>query len=317
MCSAVRVADGWGRVRAHRATEPAASGLEAVAGSFGGSVRVAAVERLFGGVATAVHRVTLVGDDGVLEVALKRFPPGIGNPVAEWAALGFAQRLSVPTPRPLRFDATGAWFGAPAIVMSLLPGRPQLQPVDADAWIEALARTLAAMHDSAPAEAPGALRRSPVWDRWVPDGLPEHAPTRRIVTAVEGLRAREWPERCFCHCDFHPANVLFVGDAVSGVVDWSAGRLAPVLNDVGRVRVELALRLDGEAPDRFASRYRSLSGRRLDGVEHWDVLAGAVVLEHAAEWLPIYSAFGVESTVADLTERARAFVTTALDRLGL
>jgi aminoglycoside phosphotransferase (APT) family kinase protein len=288
-----------------------------MAESFGASVRIAAVERLFGGVATTVHRVTLVGGDQALEVALKRFPPGIGNPAGEWAALELAQRLSVPTPTPLRFDAAGAWFGAPAIVMSLLPGRPQLQPSDVDAWIEALAQTLAAMHDSAPAEAPNALRRSPPWDRWVPDGLPEHAPTRRIVTAVEGLRAREWPQRCFCHCDFHPANVLFTGDAVSGVVDWSAGRLAPLLNDVGRVRMELALRLDGDAPDRFASRYCALSGRRLDGVEHWDVLAGAVVLEHAAEWLPIYSAFGVETTVADLCERARGFVVTALDRLGL
>lgn len=176
----------------------------------------------------------------------------------------------------LRFDAAGAWFGAPAIVMSRLPGRPQLTPSDVDAWIEALARTLAAMHDSAPGEAPDAPRRSPPWDRWVPDGLPEHAPTRRILTAVEGMRAREWPERCFCHCDVHPANVLFTGDAVSGVVDWSAGRLAPVLNDVGRIRMELALRLDGDAPDRFASRYRSFSGRRLRSVH----LDGSTLNDH-------------------------------------
>jgi aminoglycoside phosphotransferase (APT) family kinase protein len=311
------VADDWGLVRAHRTTEPSAAGLASLAGSFGASVRVAAVERLFGGVATAVHRVTLVGDDGASDVVLKRFPPGIGNPTAEWAALDVAQRLSVPTPTPLRFDATGAWFGAPAIVMSLLPGRPLLQPPDADAWIGALAQTLAAMHDSAPTEAPDALCRSALWDRWVPDGLPTYAPTRRIVTAVEGLRAREWPQRRFCHCDFHPANVLFTGETFSGVVDWSSGRLAPVLNDVARMRIELALRLDGDAADRFASCYHTLSGRPLNGVEHWDVLAGAVVLEHAAEWLPIYSAFGVEATVADLCERALGFIVTALDRLGL
>lgn len=288
-----------------------------MAASFSAFAQVIEVERLHGGVATAVHRVALSAPAGDLHVVLKRFPPNIGNPEAEWHALEFAQQLSVPTPTPLRLDLTGDWFGAPAIVMSLLPGRPQLQCTDVDAMVDALATTLAAMHDSAPEAVPAVLRRRALWDRWVPDGLPPGAPVRRIVAAVAELRRREWTDWRFCHCDFHPANVLWTDGAVTGVVDWSAGRLAPSLIDIGRLRMELALRLGDHAADAFTSQYVGATGRALDGVEFWDVLAGATVLEHVAEWLPIYGAFGVETGVAELRDRAMTFVVGALDRLGV
>src|SRR5437763_326719 len=96
------------------------------------------VRRLGGGIGTATSAVSLRTTTGRrLDVVLKRFPrrdrPGL--PANEWKRLVFAQRLPVPTPEPIAFDRGGRWFGVPSIVMSKLPGRPDVDPTDVPRWL--------------------------------------------------------------------------------------------------------------------------------------------------------------------------------------
>src|SRR5206468_3935765 len=63
-----------------------------------------------------------------------------------------------PTPRPVAVDPDGEWFGHPALAMTLLPGRPELDPTDRDGYARQSADLLAAIHDSPLGSLPDTLR---------------------------------------------------------------------------------------------------------------------------------------------------------------
>jgi aminoglycoside phosphotransferase (APT) family kinase protein len=66
---------------------------------------------------------------------------------------------------------------------------------------------------------------------------------RAAAASLSGLRsgiawlwAHQPPEAvrlALCHGDFHPLNILLVGDEVSGVIDWTLSRVADPAFDVG------------------------------------------------------------------------------------
>jgi hypothetical protein len=145
--------------------EPGPTGLQRLARALDAAT-VEGVHRLDGGAACSVCRIDLAGAP-YRSVVLKRFPPASGAPELEWQALCFASRSAVASPDPLAFDPVGEWFGTPAIVMSLLPGHPVLDPDDQDRWTLELARALVAIHSTDLADYPAMLDRPPVWE-----GLP-------------------------------------------------------------------------------------------------------------------------------------------------
>ena len=92
--------------------------------------RPAAVRHLRGGLDTAMHAEDLLGPTGARRrVVLKRFDPrhtARGVEVAcrrTWHALTTVERLDLPAPRPLWYDATGRTFGAAALVVTWVPAR--------------------------------------------------------------------------------------------------------------------------------------------------------------------------------------------------
>ena len=87
---------------------------------------------------TDAFDVTL--DRAPRRVVVKLYRDGDGTAPLEWSRLEFAQRVAVPVPEPIVADLESAWFGRPAVVMSRLPGRPDLTPKDVDSWVGALGR---------------------------------------------------------------------------------------------------------------------------------------------------------------------------------
>lgn len=298
------------RLEAHRRSAPDAGGLKALASVLGGT-DVGQVRRLDGGVTCAVHSVEIRAGREGREVVVKRFPPGAGNPLAEWEALRFAEQTTARSPIPLAFDPAGEWFGTATIVMSRVAGRPVLTPADTSAWTAQLAAALAAIHATR-REVPVALQRMPIWERWTPDCLIANTRTSAVIAAISGLGNASW-ESGFCHCDFHPGNVVFDNGAVSGVVDWSAARAAPLLSDVGRCRAALAVWPGGDTPDRFLAAYGEHSRTSLAGLASWDLLAATIALQHAADWMPLYHE--VDITLGEVRARADDFIDSALERI--
>lgn len=61
---------------------------------------------------------------------------------------------------------------------------------------------------------------------------------------------------CFIHRDFHPANVLWEENKVSGVVDWPNACRGPQGVDVGHCRVNLAMLHGVEVGELFLEVYQ-------------------------------------------------------------
>ena len=81
-------------------------------------------------------------------MVVKLYRDGDGTAPLEWSRLGFAQRVALPVPEPIVADLESVWFGRPTVVMSRLPGRPDLTPKDVDSWVGALAQALAELHET-------------------------------------------------------------------------------------------------------------------------------------------------------------------------
>ena len=146
----------------------------------------------------------------------------------------------IPAPRSLGLDLSGDAAGAPAHLMSRLPGRLCLDSA-ATGTLAALARTLAAIHRFDPGP-----HRPREYQSWA-------APAKRVVPLWSEHGAR-WEEAfavleqpapayvgTFLHRDFHLGNVLWSHGRISGVVDWVETSWGPAELDVAHAAACLAM----------------------------------------------------------------------------
>lgn len=286
-----------------------------MAAALGGGV-VSGVERLGGGVAAATHGFVLQQAETSQRLVLKRYPPGDVTPPLEWDRLCCARRAGVVTPVPTALDPAGDWFGAPSLVMSRVPGDVDLEPADLADWTRQLAQALAAIHRSDPGStALDTLRRPYRVERWQLWDVSVNARIAAASAAIARLqRERPGQREVFCHADFHPGNVLFEAGTLSGVIDWSAARLAPPALDVAHCRADLAIFPGGEAPALFLAAYRDASSQPLEGLALWEVFEGMHALKWSPTWVDAFAEEGVTVTAEGMRASIESFLDGALAR---
>lgn len=233
------------------------------------------VRPLRGGVTSAMHAVDVRMDGEVRALVLRhmdREPWSRHAPELIGREAEVLQRLAgtaVPAAELIAFDA-------PRLLMTRLPGALRLE----DPPLEALAHTLVTIHgvQARPRayqswvrlEAPPEWGDGPLWT-WALDAISGPAP------AYDG---------CFLHRDFHHGNVLFAGDAVSGVVDWVETSWGPADLDVAHCCTYLALRCGLDAVAAFRAAYVRAGGT-LSGDRYWpllDLVAMATAPTLTVEW---------------------------------
>lgn len=255
------------------ATEPPANALAWVAGELGGEV--VEVERLVGGLSSAVHRLTLSDQRRVVlrrhtQVEWLQREPHI--PFAEARNLQAIATAELPfaTPVLLASDLTGEHCDAPAIVMSEVAGRPDIDPSVPLPWVEKLAEAIAAINA---VEPPADLRRYERWDH--PDRpLPTWTKRPELWHEAIAQAAPELPQHpdAFLHRDFHPNNVHWQGDGraqqVCAVVDWLGACVGPIAGDLAHCRWNIAVLINAEAADHFLAHYRLVTGYSEDPIAY-------------------------------------------------
>src|SRR5260221_9958119 len=137
-------------------------GWKALAEAVSPGARVTRLRRLAGAGMTDAYDVTL--DRTPRRVVVKLYRDGDGTAPLEWSRLEFAQRVALPVPEPIVADLESVWFGRPTVVMSRLPGRPDLTPKDIDSWVGALAQALAELHETPLHGGKGAVTRPPPFE---------------------------------------------------------------------------------------------------------------------------------------------------------
>ena len=266
---------------------------------------------------TVSHR-----DDGAQEWVLRLFTnrewlaaePDVA--VHEGAALQEAARAGIVVPDLIALDETGASCGVPAVLMTRLPGRVWLQPDDLDGWIDQLAAAIRPLHKLDGRDFP--WQRRPNYDvdaLSAPDwtGVPQlwgrafaHLRENAPATTVQA----------FIHRDYHPTNVLWQGDTISGIVDWVYACYGPIGIDIAHCRTNLSGLYGVQAADRFLSSYSAEADGAWRYDPYWD-------LSDLCDMLPCFPAppeawriYGVRSlNETILRHRLDAYLDSVMDRL--
>jgi aminoglycoside phosphotransferase (APT) family kinase protein len=230
----------------------------------------------------------------------------------ETAALTHAERAGLPAPRFIA-QATRAECGHPALLMTHLPGQVDLRPRRRRAWIQRLADTLARIHQT------GTDSFGWWYTSWSPHG--DVAMPAWFDDEALWLRVREvetvqpsLPSPTFLHRDYHPANVIWLDGAVSGVVDWVNACIGPAGVDVAHCRINLALMHGIEYADDFLGAYVvAVGGYEHD--PHWDVDAAMSWGLSDPAYYPPWRDFGLRQiSPGVLRDRMRTFLDHAVAR---
>lgn len=191
----------------------------------------------------------------------------------ECRVLGLLRGSQVPVPRLVAADPAGQACDVPALLLTLLPGRPPAG-IQVESLCRQLAETLAQIHA---VEVPAESRFEPYrlyYDRahasparWMPA-------TSTWTRATAAVREPPAPATAtLIHRDYHPENTLWSGGRLSGVVDWTQASWGPPGLDVGHMRWNLVLDHGRRVADRYLACYREITGRALADQPYWDLVS--------------------------------------------
>lgn len=234
---------------------------------------IVGIEPLHGGISSSIHRVDLARGD-LPTVVVRRYTlddwlarePHIPAHEAHVLSLLPGLAVGVATPELLAADPDGAHTDVPTIVMTHLAGRPDLSPAEPSVWAERQAACLAAIHAVDPPSGLPAFRR---WDdarRGRPRWLVGVDAWDEAVALVAGPEPAHRPR--LLHRDFHPANLLWHGGEIVGVVDWLGACVGSAAADLAHCRWNLAMLHSHDLADHFLDHYRSLTGHADDVTFH-------------------------------------------------
>lgn len=241
-----------------------------IEGAVGPGSRVKTVRRLTGGTSSAVHAVRVEAANGrTVDLVLRRWvapldgrphPPRVER--ESRTLLGLRERGYPHGPELVAADPTGdATDGRPALLMTRLAGRLLLRPDNPRRWLQQIARELVAIH---------ALEiDAPPYEPWFGAGDLLPKPWRRQTGAwaeaarIVGAGLPSEPG-VFLHRDYQHFNLLWTGQRLSGVIDWTEASRGPREVDVAHCRWNLAVLFSVEVAEEFRLLYESECGQRTD-----------------------------------------------------
>jgi aminoglycoside phosphotransferase (APT) family kinase protein len=265
---------------------PPAAALAWAAAAFGPGARVIGARPL-ASAWLANHAVDVAAGDGTVHrLVLRRWArPGWDEEDPDFTAAREAAVLEllaptpVPAPALVAADPDAEICDVPALLETRLPGGPPDLGGDPGPLVEGLAAALPPIHAVAvPGAGSGPVR--PYHRFHEPEGLVPPAWSARPDLWARAFAVAAGPppagRPCFIHRDYHPANTLWTGGRLTGVVDWVGGSWGPPSVDLGHMRVNLAWDLDLAVADRFLAAHRALTG--FDHHPYWDVACAVDVV---------------------------------------
>ncbi|MGZ6707690.1 MAG: phosphotransferase family protein [Solirubrobacteraceae bacterium] len=186
----------------------------------------------------ANHVVVL---DGGHELVLRRWArpgwadddPGL-SAAREALVLGRLADAPVPAPALVAADTDAASCDVPALLLTLLPGRPPEGPPDLDQLLAAVD----AVHAVDAEGIPPFARHCVPGDLAVPAWAQERG-VWELAIAVARREEPDLPDRLI-HRDPRPGNTLWTERRLTGIVDWTTGSRGPAAVDLAHLRVNLA-----------------------------------------------------------------------------
>jgi aminoglycoside phosphotransferase (APT) family kinase protein len=223
---------------------------------------ITAIEPVRGGRTDTISAVYLRhGGPVILRCAAIERWGEVGRQHVVCEALGcrLMEGSGLPVPHLIASDPDGSQSGAYTNLTTWLPGRVRLDPLGHGA-IDELAKIAVIIHGT-PVDDD---RRPRPYVFWVPDDL--HVPSwtsqpRLWQRAIEVFdQVPPATKHGLVHCDFHPGNILWEGDRITGVIDWAETSWGPADLDVMHSRANFAILHDLDSAVAFSDAYRRHGG---------------------------------------------------------
>jgi aminoglycoside phosphotransferase (APT) family kinase protein len=109
-------------------------------------------------------------------------------------------------------------------------------------------------------------------------------------------------EPVYVHHDYWAGNTLWLESRLVAVVDWEGGSIGDPAIDVAYCSFDMRLLGMDEAAAHFVDVYSYESGRGLENLDYWNLMALCRPMPDVALWVPGWKAMGVGIS----TEKARA-----------
>jgi aminoglycoside phosphotransferase (APT) family kinase protein len=247
--------------------------LDWVARAVGTGARVVGGRRLTGGITSSIHQLAVETRRATrTQVVLRRWTPSAWGDIEDAAQLVERERrvlrglesTDVPAPRVLAVDPAGESTGVPSLLMTRVPGRVDLTPTDAKAWLRQIAAMAVRIHEL---DVDAEPYRWEAKDVPIPPWASRPAAWRAAATVVRGPAPVH--EVRFAHGDYQHFNFLWQRGHLTGVVDWVGAYRGPADVDVGHCRLNLAVLYSAELAADFLADYEADAGRRVD--PYWDI----------------------------------------------
>ncbi|MBS4219826.1 aminoglycoside phosphotransferase family protein [Bacillus sp. FJAT-49711] len=280
---------------------------------------IESISQLKGGISSLVFNVGLLENGGINEYVVRlHFAEGWNENspdlvINEAENLRFTRLHKLPTPEIIAIEETKTLFGSYASIMTKLEGKVVLEPDDKKSWLSGLARALVQIH-KVEADFPRYYYtyqdpntfEIPAWS-----GLEEE--WKKVLAIIKGPRP-EFKE-CFIHRDYHPTNVLWSRDSVSGIVDWLNACKGPAGVDVGHCRVNLAQLYGVKEADLFLSYYQLYAGPKFKYDPYWDIISLVDFPLEDPEVYPGWTDLGFTGLTAQIIkERLDAYMVSLINR---
>ena len=254
--------------------------------AIGPGARIVSEHPRAGGTSSAIHGVTVDDAHGVRShLVLRRYvrqdwlarEPDLAEHEARVLALLEPSRVSAP--HLVAVDPSGGHCDVPAVLMTRLPGRIRWTSRDLDGFLTGLVDAMVTIHAVDVPDSVTIRPFTPYDEGQLLEPPPGTSCPEAWACAIE-VHAGPPPvrEHRFIHRDFHPGNVLWRGDSVTGVVDWCNASLGSPEADVGHCRINLARTFGHDAAEHLTARYLERSGR--DGYDpYWDLVDAVGMLD--------------------------------------
>lgn len=253
---------------------------------------------------------------------LRRDPPAsllLTDRCWEFQVLRALEHTPVPAPAVRWVDRGEKLFGAPAMIMDLLPGdcdwhvlaggralseRVQLGQnfIKLLATIQKIDWRVLGLGDSRADDGYGAQTELDFWAGELARVQIEALPEMALCLAWLRQRAPRPQAVVLVHGDFKPGNVLLVDNTISAMLDWETAHLGDPLEDLGWIT----------NPPRAREQQIPGSWERAQIVQAYTAASGYRVDPQALNWWNVFSCWKLSVIVLTGVE---AFVAAKLDRI--
>ncbi len=239
----------------------------------GNNAAIKSIVPLKGGMSSEIYRLDVSGQPPLVLRQITDMEWLARKPdlaLQEATSLRAAAKIDVATPLLIAVDEMGAKVHYPSVLMTMLEGNVTLSPNYLQDWMHGMAEALKSIH-SVDISTPWSYHtynkiselEIPYWSKH-PDQWKQ---------AIDILQGSQPITKCrFIHRDYHPANILFKDNKVSGIVDWINACIGPAGIDVGHCRLNLALLIGTEAANLFLQKYIELMEGNFEYHPYWDLL---------------------------------------------